>query len=81
MSVNDVEFDFGLQKYVVLDTGRTVTYIVIDRKQYKIDIIKNTRRITMNLKMKEFQELQLNASMLRLYAIGYVDAVKTYRCL
>lgn len=59
MSVNDVEFDFGLQKYVVLDTGRTVTYIVIDRKQYKIDIIKNTRRITMNLKMKEFQESKI----------------------
>lgn len=62
MSVNDVEFDFGLQKYVVLDTGSTVTYIVIDRKQYKIDIIKNTRRITMNLKMKPKHTNKLNCN-------------------
>lgn len=46
-----VEFDnFGLQKYVVLDTGSTVTYIVIERRKYNIDIIRNIRRMTMNLK-------------------------------
>lgn len=50
-----VEFDnFGLQKYVVLDTGNTVTYIVIERKKYNIDIIRKTRRITMNLKVGIF---------------------------
>ena len=40
---------FGLQKYVVLGTGRTVTKIVIDRMRYSTEIMRHTRRMTMNL--------------------------------
>lgn len=68
-----VEFDFGLQKYVVLDTGKTVTYIVIDRRKYKIDIIKKTRRITMNLETSEMESIRRWSSSIFTH--------KTYRCL
>ena len=46
----EVSFDFGEQKYVVLATGSTVTYMVMDRYKYNSDIIKNTLLKTMNLK-------------------------------
>lgn len=49
ITMAEVEFALGLQKYVVLGTGRTVTKIVKERMRYSRDSIRFTLFITMNL--------------------------------